>query len=188
VGISQDEAFSDLQQHFRRIWDSMSEAYTHYRQNYPDLLVHRPATRANLVSDLIFARIVSTFDDVPGTLTINKPNQLRFLSISDRLMLWFKKRDGNLNTVNFPTPEALKRDFGQTNLFEECSIVVAGYILNADETAVKCISFSPPNYVKPRWFIDVEAVAQPIQMKGPQPITQPKVRLEVKVGPKQIIL
>ena len=188
MGISQDEFFQEVQPHIRRIWNSMSGGYARYR-TYPDLHVHRRSTRANIVNDLVLERIITEFDEVPNTRFIQKPHQLRFLSISDRVMLWFKKRDGNSNTSNYPTLEARQRNTGQPSFFREGEIIVAGYHLNEDESAVKGISFSPPNRVRPHWFVDVEALAQPTEIRGPQRVAEsPQVRLQVAIGPKQIVI
>ena len=188
MGISEDEFFQDVEPHIRSIWDCMSTGYAQYR-TYPDIHLHRRATRANIVNDLVLARIVTDFDEVPGTRFIQKPHQLRFLSISERVMLWFKKRDGHKNTANYPTTEAKKRNQGQGSFFNETEIIVAGYHLNDDESAIRRISFSPPNFVKPHWFVDVQALAQPLQMKGPQRIDNPnETRLQVAIGPKQIVI
>lgn len=189
MGISEDEVYDDLKPYIRTLWDCFDDSLQHYRKNYPDLHIHRKSTRANILNDLIFARVISAFDDVPDTRPIHQPNQLRYLSLSDRTTLWFKKLDDKKETSNFQTDEAIKRDGGQSNLFKEAQLVVAGYTLNDDETAIKFVSFSPPNLVSPRWFIDVVSVVKPIQMKGPQPIkTDTKVRLQVTRGAKQFIL
>jgi hypothetical protein len=188
VGISQDEAYRDIKPHIRRVWNCIDEGFNHYRSNYPDLLIHRPATRATIVNDLIVARAITAFDEIPGCRTIPLRNQIRLMSISDQVTLWFKKMDNLRQTSNYPTDEAIERDGGQSDLFGTSQIIVAGYILNEDETAVKCISFTPPKLVKPRWYIDVEAVAQPLRMKGPTPITAPKIRLKIKLGPQQEVM
>ena len=188
MGISEDQFFQDAQQYIRTIWTCMTDGYAHYRSAYPDLDIHRKATRANIVSDLIFARVVSAFDEVPGTRIIfQESTQVRFLSISDSVTLWFKKLDENRQTHNYPTDEAIKRDGGQGNLFQEASIIIAGYMLNEDETEVKSVCFAPPNKVSPRWYVDVEAIAQPIQMKGFQR-TSPRVRLKITRGPEQTMI
>lgn len=188
VTLSEDQAYGEIQPHVRRIWDCITKAYQRYREEYPDILLHRKATRANIVNDLIFANVITEFDDVAGTRILSDETQnVRFLSLSDVMTLWFKKLDENRESSNVSTKRAEQMNRGQLNLFGEAALIVAGYQLNKEETAVRCISFSPPNLVRPRWFIDVEALAQPIEMNKPQPV-QRGVRLRITKGPEQIIL
>jgi hypothetical protein len=187
MGISEEAFFEEVRPHIRRIWNSMAGGYAQYR-TYPDQHVHRRSTRANIVNDLVLERIITEFDEVPGTRLIQKPHQLRFLSISDRVMLWFKKRDGSGNTSNYPTLEARLRNRGQRSFFKEGEIIVAGYHLNDDESALKRISFSPPDRVRPHWFVDVEAVAQPTEMRPQRVVEPPQVRLQVAIGLRQFVI
>ena len=185
--ISEDQAYAQLRPHIRRLWNCVDDAFRRYRA-YPDILVHRKTTRANIVNDLIFENVIAQFDEIPGVMVIHQDSgQLRLLSVSDLVALWFKKLDENRESSNVSTKQAEQLNRGQMNLFGEGDLLVAGYQLNADETEIKCLSFSPPNYVRPRWFIDVERIAQPITMLGPK-TAQPGVRLRVIKGPEQIIL
>lgn len=185
--ISEDKAYAELRPHIRRLWNCFDDAFQRYRK-YPDILVHRKTTRANIVNDLIFENVIGQFDEIPGTIVIHQEaGQLRLLSISDLVTLWIKKLDDNRESSNVSTRQAEQLNRGQMNLFGEGDLLVAGYQLNEDETAIKCLSFSPPNYVKPRWFIDVESVAQPIVMRETK-TAQPGVRLRIIKGPEQIIL
>jgi hypothetical protein len=190
MGISEDQAYGELQQHIRTIWDCMFGAHKGYRDEYPDQGIHRKSTRASIINDRIFAKVVSAFDEVPGTHIIEIASvQLRYLSLSDRVTLWFKKMDEGRQTANFQTDKAVERDNGQAELFGKAEIIVAGYVLNDDESAIKRISFTPPNDVRPHWYIDVAPMAQPIQMKGPQPIkTDTKVQLQITMGATQFLL
>jgi hypothetical protein len=188
LGISQDQAYTDIKPHIRRVWECIDGGFRHYRTNYPDLLIHRTATKAAIVNDLIVERIIAAFDELPGCRPIPIQNQIKLMSISDRVTLWFKKMDSLRQTANYPTDEAIERDGGQSDLFGEAQVIVAGYILNEEETAIRCISFTPPKLVRPRWFIDVEVLAQPLRMKGPTPITAPKIRLKIDLGPQQFEL
>jgi hypothetical protein len=188
VTISRDQAYEQVQPHIRSIWNCHSQAYKRYRDEYPDILLHRKSTRANIISDLVFANVVSAFDEVPGTSIVNdEVHQLRFLSLSDSVTLWFKKLDDNRESSNVRTQQAREMNRGQLNLFGEAYIIIAGYQLNEDESAIRLVSFSPPNLVRPRWFIDVEEVSQPIVMGRPLS-TQRRTRLRINKGPEQIIL
>lgn len=190
MGISEDQAYDELKPHIRTIWDVIYTAHKGYREEYPNQGIHRKSTRANIINDLIFANAVVAFDEVPGTKIIQLESvQLRYLSISDLVSLWFKKMDDGRMTANFQTTEAIKRDNGQTELFGKAEIIVAGYILNEDESAIKRISFAPPNEVRPRWYIDVAPMAQPLQMTGPQLIRpDTKVQLQIMMGATQFLL
>ena len=185
--ISRDQAYRELKPHIRRLWNCHEDAFRRYRE-YPDLPIHRKSTRANIVNDLILGNVIAEFDEVPGVMVLNEDGgQLRLLSISDSIMLWFKKLDEHRESSNVSTKQAEQLNRGQMNLFGEGDLLVAGYQLNDDETAIKCISFSPPNCVKPRWFIDVEKIAQPIIMRETNP-ERVGVRLRIIKGPEQIIL
>jgi hypothetical protein len=165
----------------------VDDAFQRYRK-YPDILVHRKTTRANIVNDLIFENVIAYFDEIPGAMVIHQElGQLRLLSVSDSVTLWFKKLDENRESSNVSTRQAEQLNRGQMDLFGEGDLLIAGYQLDEHETAIKCISFSPPNYVKPRWFIDVEKIAQPIIMREVK-TAQPGVRLRIIKGPEQIIL
>ncbi|MGP8174950.1 MAG: hypothetical protein ACLP7O_10435 [Terracidiphilus sp.] len=185
--ISEDQAYAELRPHIRRLWNCVDDAFKRYRK-YPDILVHRKTTRANIVNDLIFENVIAHFDEIPGAMVIHQDaGQLRLLSISHLVTLWFKKLDENRESSNVSTKQAEQLNSGQMHLFGEGDLLVAGYQLNDDETAIKCLSFSPPNYVKPRWFIDIERIGQPIVMREPRAV-QPGVRLRIIKGPEQIIL
>ena len=166
----------------------MANAYDRYRNTYPDIQIHRKSTRANIVSDLIFANVVTEFDEVAGTQIIfQETRQLRFLSLSDQVTIWFKKLDDNRTSSNVSTQQAEELNRGQLNLFGEAALVIAGYQLNDDETAIRRMSFSPPNLVFPRWFIDVDEVPQPLVMHELKPAER-SVRLRITKGPEQIII
>jgi hypothetical protein len=187
VTLSEDQAYGELRPHIRRLWNCMTTGYERYRE-YPDLALHRKATRANIVSDLIFANVISEFDEVPGARILNlEAQRIRLLSLSDSVTLWFKKLDENRESCNVSTKQSNEMNNGQMTLFPAGSLLVAGYELTPDETAVKCMSISPPNQVKPRWFIDVERVQQPTIM----PVVESArrgIRLRITKGPEQIIL
>jgi len=186
--ISEDQAYIEIQPHIRRLWNCMANAYDRYRNTYPDIQIHRKSTRANIVSDLIFANVVTEFDEVAGTQIIfQETRQLRFLSLSDQVTIWFKKLDDNRTSSNVSTQQAEELNRGQLNLFGEAALVIAGYQLNDDETAIRRMSFSPPNLVFPRWFIDVDEVPQPLVMHELKPAER-SVRLRITKGPEQIII
>ena len=183
--VSESAAFEDIEPHMQRIWMCVSDAYAQYRQ-YPDLHVHRSGTRASLVNDLIFERLIREFDGVPGVKPLVLRDGMRLLSLSERISLWFKKVDIHRESKNYPTKQARSRNRGQSNLYgEEGQIVLAGYLLSDDETAVKRLSFSPPNRVRPRWWFEV---GEPPVIASMAPrVTQNKgVQLQIKRGPSQI--
>jgi hypothetical protein len=184
--ITEESAFSQLEPHLRRIWACYAAAFEKYRAD-PYRHLHRKATRANLISDLVFAEVVSEFDEVPGvTIVQSGIDQMRYLSISESLNLWFKKLDDARNSANYPTRAARRRDRGQESLFgEEPSLILAGYQLTTEETSIKCLSFSPPKFVKPRWWFDIFEMKMPIVMH-PTVNSAREVRLMVKRSSQQL--
>lgn len=115
---------------------------------------------------------------------VDDVRRLRFLSVSDVIKLWFKKLDEKKESSNVVTDQSDDLNRGQLSFFGETTLLIAGYQLNTDETALKCMAISPPNWVKPRWFIDVEPIAQPIAMQATDPI-QRTVSLRIDKGPEQ---
>lgn len=131
--LSEDQAYSEIKPHVRRLWECITKAYQKYREEYPDILVHRKATRANIVNDLIIANVIAEFDEVPGTRILSDESEsVRFLSISDQVTLWFKKLDDNRESSNVSTRRAEQMNRGQLNFFREAALIVAGYQLNKE--------------------------------------------------------
>ena len=115
---------------------------------------------------------------------MDEARRLRFLSVSDLIKLWFKKLDVNKESSNVVTDQSGDLNRGQLTFFGETALLVAGYQLDDDETAIKCLAISPPNWVKPRWFIDVEPIEQPTPMQLAEP-TQRTTSLRIIKGPEQ---
>ena len=184
--ISEDAAYAQLEPYLASIWSCYSRAFEKYRSD-PYRHLHRKATRANVVSDLVFAEIVSEFDEAPGITVVQSGfDQLRYLSLSDSLNLWFKKLDDARNSTNYPTRRAKRRDRGQETLFGmEPSLILAGYQLTDDETGIRCLSFSPPKFVRPRWWLDVFEVKMPLQMRPVERAAQAP-KLTVKRSSQQL--
>ena len=182
--ISQDAAYAALEPHIPRLWRCHENAIKRYRDS-PDIPIYRKSTGANIVSDLVFANVIAEFDEVPETKIIaDEDRRLRFLSVSDLIKLWFKKLDDKKESSNVSTTQSDELNRGQLTFFGETALLVVGYQLNAEETALKCMAISPPNWVKPRWFIDVEPIAQPIAMQAAKPSPR-TVSLRIIKGPEQ---
>jgi hypothetical protein len=184
--ISRDDAYALLETHIPRLWRCHENAIQHYRDSYPaDIPLFRKSTSANILSDFVFANVISEFDEVPDTRIIaDEERRLRFLSISDSIKLWFKKLDDKKESSNVRTHQSDELNRGQLTFFGETALLIAGYQLNADETAMRCIAISPPNWVTPRWFIDVEPIRQPITMQLLRP-SQRAISLRIIKGPEQ---
>src|SRR5258708_6661062 len=132
MSISQDEANRLLEKHYEPICGAVVEAYDDYRKKYPHRTLHRRGTRANIVNDEILAKVIERFDDRPETKFVeDRSRGLRFLRVSDRLLLWFKKTNRQRMTRNYPTSHAQKLETsGQTRLFPGFAVLVVGYLLN----------------------------------------------------------
>jgi hypothetical protein len=182
--ISRDAAYTALKPYIAKLWRCHESALLRYRKDYPDLSIHRKATRANILSDVVFANIITEFDEVPDTTIIaDDDRRLRFLGVAN-INLWFKKLDDKKESSNVSTTQSDRLNRGQLTLFPEAVLLIAGYQLTADETAVKCMAISPPNWVRPRWFIDVEPIAQPTAMEI-VPDTPRTTRLRIIIGEEQ---
>jgi hypothetical protein len=104
--LTEDNAHTRLRRHYDRLWDSSFDGYDGYRK-YPDKTIHRASTRASIVNDLILARAIREFDEVPGVKLEEKRSiNLRLLRFGDDLLLWFKKMDAQRKCVMFPTAHA----------------------------------------------------------------------------------
>ena len=169
--MNQDEASRILERHFSKIARAIVTGYGHYRR-YPAKADHRSTTKANVVSDEIWAEAVREFDGVPGVRPlILRRNQLRFLAVEDRVLLWFKKVDRHRRPRNFPTKQAERMHAGENlSLFPDVEILVIGYLPDREEMRIARISISKPRKFHPDWFIDLippgEAVAFPMPALG----------------------
>jgi hypothetical protein len=189
LGISEDKAYRTLKPKLVKLWNSVYDANERYRTQYPDLTLHRRTTRAAIQNDLICARIIEEFDEVPDCrMVTDRKRNLRYFMIEDWLLLWFKKVSFHRIPSNYLTEHAKDILMGQQiEMFPKAGIVVVGYLLDAEENHIKRLSFAPPSLRKPEWYFDVARMAKLHKMNGPQRITQ-GTQLTVTRGAKQIIL
>ena len=159
MSISQDEASSLLEKHYDRLCVAVVDGYERYRK-YPHRPIHRRSTRANIVNDEIIARVIEEFDGVPDVKLVElRARGLRFLRISDRVLLWFKKTDRQRKIRIYPTRPAQRLEsHGQLRLLPGLDVLVIGYLLNHDETKVIRVSIAKMggHRQKPEWYIDLE--------------------------------
>jgi hypothetical protein len=192
LSISEDEVYSLVEPHLAKTWECVSNAFHKYKSEYPDQTIHRRATRANLINDLVFAQIVTEFDEQTDCRILeDRKRNLRFLVIGERVMLWFKKVDQRRQPSNYLTSHARRLLSGkQLTIFPQASVILVGYLLNSEESQVRRVSFSPPSLFRPKWFFDVEAEEQPaaMAMPGPRIVERPTTRIRVVRGAKQMPL
>jgi hypothetical protein len=172
VGITEDQVFGLLSPYFPMFLSCAREAYQHYVADYPDKDVHRPGTRASIVNDVLFKNVVNQFDEIPDCHPVDwRESHLRFLNVSDfttSILLWFKKVDSGRMISNYPTQHSLKMMSGQVSFLPEATVIVAGYMLNRDETEVRGMTFQPPTRGFPEWYIDIEPASNVVPMSmGP---------------------
>ena len=157
--ISQDEASELLEKHYDRLCIAVVDAYERYRK-YPHRPLHRRSTRANIVNGEIIARVIEEFDGVPEVKLVElRARGLRFLRVSDRILLWFKKTDRQRKIRIYPTlPATRLESHGQIRLFPGLGVLVVGYLLNRDETKIVRVSIAKMggHGKKPEWYIDLE--------------------------------
>jgi hypothetical protein len=174
-----------------RLWNSVYDANERYRKEYPDLTIHRRATRAAIQNDLVFARIIAEFDEVPDCKVVfDRKRNLRFFEIEEQILLWIKKVNKDRIPSNYPTDHAKDILNGQQlEMFPKASILVVGYLLDSEEDHVKRLSFAPPSQKKPEWYFDVARMAKVSHMPktGPQRVSK-STQLVVTKGEEQIIL
>jgi hypothetical protein len=159
MSVTEDNVHARLKKHYDRLWDSAFDGYEAYRK-YPDRTLHRKTTRANIVNDLILAKAIQEFDEVPRVKLVEERRiNLRLLKIEDNILLWFKKMDSQHNCQIFPTEHAKLLQAGQLSLFPGADVLVVGYLLNPEETRVSRVSIAKPAGIgkSPEWFIDLYA-------------------------------
>jgi hypothetical protein len=191
--ITQDEASALLEKHLDRLWNAVVDGYERYRK-YPHRPLHRRSTRANIVNDEIIARVIEEFDGVPDTKLVElRIRGLRFLRISDRVLLWFKKTDRQRRIRIYPTLPAQRLEAqGQIRLLPGLSVLVVGYLLNQEETKVTRVTIAKPNghAKKPEWYFDLEPRESNLTtLEAPGSSEQPiRPRVIVKKGDVQLKL
>jgi hypothetical protein len=164
-------------------------------RKYPNRPKHLARTRANIVHDLMMDKAINRFDR-PRCRVVERRNQTeRFLVLDERVALWFKKLDRSRVPRNYPTEQALKRSKGQLHLFgehEDLELLVVGYALNREQTAVTRVSITKPNgRARPSWFIDLDEPTSGIRSlpnPSPQDEGPRRQRIVIKKGPEQQIL
>lgn len=157
--MTEDKAHARLSKYYDRLWDSAFDAFDAYRK-YPDKTLHRRSTRANIVNDLIFAKAIQEFDDIPRVKPVERRHiNLRLLKVGDDILLWFKKMNAGRACENVATRHAALLQAGQTLLFPDAEVLVVGYLLNPEETKVSRVSITKPTglHKPPEWYIDLYA-------------------------------
>ncbi len=188
--IEEDEVLSLVQPHFSRLWRCVSEANAAYLVKYPNRTIHRPATRAAITNDEILARVITEFDEVTDCrFDMDRRRNLRFLVINERILLWFKKVTLFRRPSIYLTAHARRvLSGGQLEMFPRKAVVLVGYLLNREETAIQRLSFSPPFLIKPAWWFDIEdhGMAQAAAMPGPKKVPPRQgTKIVVIRSPKQ---
>ena len=70
-----------------------SEPFARYMREYPNLAIHSPRTRANIVWDLMIDQVQQEFRGVRNTEIIIRPNGIVLLVLADTVCFRCKKLD-----------------------------------------------------------------------------------------------
>jgi hypothetical protein len=167
MAINEHEGYKAVAPHFGRIWESLTGGFKTHVED-PLRLSYDTSTRASTANNLMFGELIANFDGVPSVRPVtDRKNNLKYLCIQDRVLLWLKKVTIGRYTSNYPTDLAIDRLDGQMTFDEipQASIVTLGYLPDAEENSIARISFSPPfRSLHPEWYFDLVPVGNVTQM------------------------
>lgn len=143
-------------------------------------------TEANIVHDLIRARLIAELRDVPGWTTRMILKQLFLLEFEDKYRIKLKKLDPNLRSRNIPTQNVLDFMFQvvQPSLFPDATSLVLGYQLNVAETEVKSVWITCPNGEGRHWEWELAQQADVIVLPDREASTAERSQVRPKIQPK----
>lgn len=184
------DAQADLGPSVPLLVEIVRTAYSEYVRDHAQMRhEYSKRTEANIVHDLIRAKLVAGLKGLPGWTPRMIMKQLFLLEFEDKYRVKVKKLDPQLRSRNIPTQNVL--DFMlqviQPSLFPDATALVLGYQLNAAETEVASVWITCPNGENGRhweWeLVEKAAVIQMPERKG-APAEQGRSEVRPKVQPK----
>ena len=156
--LSRDQVITVIEPHSEQLYRVGSEPFARYIQEYPNLALHSPRTRANIVWDLMIDQVQREFRGVRNTEIIMRPSGIVLLAIADKVCFRCKKLDEDGLPSNYPTSAALSWDRdedlpGIPSALERLSL---GYKLNNLQTAVRAVQITSTFYGRYQYGITLE--------------------------------
>lgn len=180
--ITQSESLSILKPYQSKIrecvvsgWNAYITQYAHVR----DVLT--PRTRANIVFDHMCHHARQQFANTKD-VHIRETNGLFLVDIQGKLQIRFKKLDDNNKSSNIQTQQTL-------NFYEQLELpglphatrLVAGYVLNDWETAIRTVTVTCPNGSEIEWYLELEEPPKVETINLPTESEIPEIRRRVRV-------
>lgn len=154
--ISQREAESILRPHLQRIYKSVAAGWSQYEEMRKQFPFLDKTARANFVHDGMIAAARERFEGVE-TVTVVPHFQSWFVNFDHRLYMRLKKFDSALRPDNVPT-RILREMLGQNRLpghGPSATYLIAGYRLNAAETAIEGVHITCPLEKRNAWSFQI---------------------------------
>ena len=158
--ITETEARSLLHAHVPALQGCFDDAWDDWRELEPALVSkapqYRTTSRANVMYDLLVARITTAFADVAEVTISQKPGFLA-LTFGGRLVVRFKKfRSKSLNVSQIMTLQQQRLSRQELDLGINATTVVAGYLLDTLGTRLKKTAIVCPLNGENVWTIELD--------------------------------
>lgn len=158
--LTENEIITDIFPYQEMLTTSILSGWDDYlTKNYSKFArsIHKARTRANIVHDHIVCNVKIQFQNVKNVSFI-ETRGIFFINIRNKYLIRFKMFDNNIRHKNFQTPHAIAFD-SQESLpgIPQGARLIAGYILNSLETAIKNIYLTCPNGSSNQWCWNLAA-------------------------------
>ncbi|MFF8511676.1 hypothetical protein ACF064_26710 [Streptomyces sp. NPDC015492] len=159
--ITEAEARTLLRPHFGALRACFEGAWNDWQELESELVRKAPkfrtTSRANLMYDLLVARLQHAFEDTPGVSFNSNPGFLA-LTFGDRLVVRFKKfRSKQLKVSQIMTLQQRRLSRQELDLGINATTVIAGYLLDALGTELKKLAVVCPLNGENVWEIDLHS-------------------------------
>lgn len=161
--ITEAEARTLLHPHLPALRASFEGAWEDWQELEPALVSkapqYRTTSRANVMYDLLVARIQKEFEDIQG-VTFNSHPGFLALTFGGRLVVRFKKfRSKTLKVSQIMTLQQRRLAKQELDLGLNATTVVAGYLLDTLGTELKKLAVVCPLNGENVWEIDLHGEA-----------------------------
>jgi hypothetical protein len=186
--LSRDQALEVLTPHAERLYRIGTTPFASWQSEYPNLALHTPRTRANVLYDLMVNQARIEFRGIRGTAIIDPPSGVVLLDIDQQVLIRFKKLDDDSLPRNYPTLAAKDWDIGEDlpGIPSSPQRLSLGYRLNRLQTTVKDVMVS--NTLAGRLLYDIildepdeGIIVLPDNGSGSPPSSNPAQRVHRRV-------
>lgn len=160
--LLRDQVITLIEPYSEPLYRVGSEPFARYLGEYPNLALHSPRTRANIVWDLMIDQVQQEFRGLRNTEILPGPSGTILLAIADKVCFRCKKLDDDGMPSNYPTAAAQRWDTdedlpGIPSALERLSL---GYKLNNLQTGVLAVQITSTFYGRYQYGITLEEPAE----------------------------